>query len=61
VVTRNLKLKVSGSQTRWSAGHVDRLASQHLACYRLNQVSNSSFDPDKYPPIDGIQDTILYL
>jgi hypothetical protein len=60
-VTRNLKLEVSGSRTWWAAGHVARLAGQHLACYRLNQVGNSSLDPYKYTPTDGIQDTTLYL
>jgi hypothetical protein len=49
-VTRNLKLEVGGSRTQWSAGHVARPADQHLACYRLNQVRNSTLDPYKYPP-----------
>jgi hypothetical protein len=49
-VTRNLKLEVGGSRTQWSAGHVARPADQHLACYRLNQVCNSTLDPYKYPP-----------
>jgi hypothetical protein len=35
-VTRNLKLDVGGSRTRWPPGHVARPAGQHLACYRLN-------------------------
>jgi hypothetical protein len=48
-VTRNPKLEVSGSWTRWSADHVARPTGQHLACYRLNQVGNSSLDPYKYP------------
>jgi hypothetical protein len=48
-VTRNLKLEVSGSQTRWLADHMARLTGQHLMCYLINQVSNSSFDPYKYP------------
>jgi hypothetical protein len=60
-VIRNLKLEVGGSRTRWPADHVARPAGQHLACYRLNQVSNSSLDPYKYPRADGIQDTTLYL
>jgi hypothetical protein len=58
-VTMNPKLEVSGSWTRWPLGHVARPAGQHLACYRLNQVSNSSLDPYKYHPTDGIQDTTL--
>jgi hypothetical protein len=49
VVTRNPMLEVSGSRTRWPAGHVARPAGQHLACYQLNQVGNSSLDPYKYP------------
>jgi hypothetical protein len=40
---------------------VARSADQHLPCYRLNQVDNSSLDPYKYVPADGIQDTTLYL
>jgi hypothetical protein len=48
-VTRNLKLEVGGSRTQWPASHVARPTGQHLACYRLNQVSNSSLDPYKYP------------
>jgi hypothetical protein len=47
VVTRNPKLEVSGSRTQWPAGHVARPAGQHLACYQLNQVGNSSLDPYK--------------
>jgi hypothetical protein len=35
-VIKNLKLKVGGSRTWWSAGHVARPAGQHLACYRRN-------------------------
>jgi hypothetical protein len=60
-VTRNLKLKVSGSQTRWPADHMARPAGQQLACYQLNLIDNSSLDPNKYPPADGIQDITLYL
>jgi hypothetical protein len=48
-VIRNPKVEVSGSQTRLPPGHVARSAVQHLACYRLHQVSNSSLDPYKYP------------
>jgi hypothetical protein len=47
----NPKLEISGSRTQWLPGHMARPASQHLACYRLNQVSKSSLDPDKYPPL----------
>jgi hypothetical protein len=45
VVTRNLKLEVGGRQTWWLVGHMARPISQHLACYRLNRVGNSSLDP----------------
>jgi hypothetical protein len=60
-VIRNLKLEVGGSRTRWLVSHVAGPAGQHLACYQLNQVSNSSLDPYKYPPANGIQDTTLYI
>jgi hypothetical protein len=60
-VARNPKLEVGGSRTRWPPGHVAMPAGQHLACYRLNQVSNSSMDPYKYPLADGIQDITLYM
>jgi hypothetical protein len=60
-VIRNPKLEVGGCRTRWSPGHVARPAGQHLARYQLNQVGNSSLNPYKYPPADGIQDTTLYL
>jgi hypothetical protein len=46
---RKLKPEVSGSQTRWPPGHMARPGGEHLAFYRENQVSNSSFDPYKYP------------
>jgi hypothetical protein len=61
VITRNPKLEDGGSQTRWLPGHVAWPAGQHLVCYQLNQVGNSSLDPYKYPPADGIHDTTLYL
>jgi nicotinic acid phosphoribosyltransferase len=60
-VTRIPKLEVDGRKTRWLAGHVARLAGQLLMCYRLNQVHKFSFDPYRYPPINRIQDTTLYL
>jgi hypothetical protein len=60
-VTRNPKLEVCGSRTRWPPDHVARPTDQHLACYRLNQVGNFPLHPYKYPPADGIQDTTLYL
>jgi hypothetical protein len=47
-VTRNPKLKVGGSRTRWPPGHVAWPASQHLVHYQPNQVGNSSLDPYKY-------------
>jgi hypothetical protein len=61
VASWNMKLEVGGSQTRWPPGHVARPTDQHLVCYRLNQVGNSSLDPYKYPATDGIQNTTLYL
>jgi hypothetical protein len=60
-VTRNMNLEVGASQTWWPTDHVARPPDQHLVCYRLNQVGNSSLDPYKYPPADEIQDTTLYL
>jgi hypothetical protein len=61
-VTRNPKLEVSGSRTRWSLVHVARSAGQHLVCYQLNQVGKSSLDPYKYrSPVGGIQNTTFYL
>jgi hypothetical protein len=48
-VIGNLKQEVSGSGIWWPPSHVARPASQHLACYRLNQVGNSSLDSYKYP------------
>jgi hypothetical protein len=53
VVIGNLKLKINGGRTPWSPGHVARLAGNHLASYRLNQVGNPSLDPYKYPPSGG--------
>jgi hypothetical protein len=41
-VTGNPKPKVGGGWTPWPASH-------HLVSYRLNQVSNPSLDPYKYP------------
>jgi hypothetical protein len=45
--------KVGGGRTTWLAGHVARPTGHHLASYRLNQVSNPSLDPYKYPSTDG--------
>jgi hypothetical protein len=43
-------------------GHaLQEAVTRNLVCYRLNQVGNSSLDPYKYLPADGIQDTTLYL
>jgi hypothetical protein len=41
-VTRNPKLEVDGSRACCPPG-------QHLVCYRLNQIGNSSLDPYEYP------------
>jgi hypothetical protein len=38
----NLSPRVGGGLTPWPADNVARPASQHLANYRLNQVSNCS-------------------
>jgi hypothetical protein len=40
---------VGGGRAPWPAGHVARPVSQHLASYRLNQVSNCSWESYKYP------------
>jgi hypothetical protein len=45
VVTRNPKLEVSASRTRWPISNVATLAGKHLACYRLNQVKTPSWTP----------------
>jgi hypothetical protein len=44
-VEGNPELKVDGGRTPWLAGHVARLAGDHLVCYRVNQVGNPSLDP----------------
>jgi hypothetical protein len=56
-VIRNPRPTVGGDRAPWPTSHVARLASQHLVCYQLNQVGNSSCDSYKYPPTDGIQHT----
>jgi hypothetical protein len=61
VVERNLRPGVGGGHAPWPADHVARPASQHLVNYRLNPVGNCSWDSYKYPPVDGIQNTTLYL
>jgi hypothetical protein len=48
-VIRNPKLEVGGSRIWWQPSHMARPTDQHLACYRLNQVSNTSLEPYKYP------------
>jgi hypothetical protein len=48
---------VDGGPTTGPAGHVARLAGHHLVSYRLNQVSNPSLDPYKYPSTGGNQNT----
>jgi hypothetical protein len=50
VIEGNPKLEVGRDRTPWLAGHVARPADHHLACYRLNQVSNPSLDPYKCAP-----------
>jgi hypothetical protein len=41
--------KVNGRRTHWSAGHMARPASHHLASYRLGQVDGAPPLPCKYP------------
>jgi hypothetical protein len=60
-VEGNPKLKVGGGRIPWPADHVARLVGHHLACYRLNQVSNPSLDPYKYPPTGENQSNTHYL
>jgi hypothetical protein len=55
VVERNLRPRVGGGHAPGPAGRMAMPASQHLASYRLNQVTNCSWDSYKYPPADGIQ------
>jgi hypothetical protein len=38
----NPKPRVGGGHASWPAGHVARLAGQHLVSYQLNQVGNCS-------------------
>jgi hypothetical protein len=47
-VEGNPKLKVGEGQTPWPTGHVAMPADHHMACYRLNKVSNPSLNPYKY-------------
>jgi hypothetical protein len=48
-VIGNPKPKVSGGRTPWLPGHMARPVGHYLVSYRLNQVSNPSLDPYKYP------------
>jgi hypothetical protein len=54
VIEQNPRSGVGGGRTPWPPSHMARLAGQHLASYRLNQVSNCSWDSYKYPLSDGI-------
>jgi hypothetical protein len=60
-VAGNPMPKVCGGRTPWPPGHMARSVGHHLVCYRLNQVSNPSLDPYKYPPTGGNQHTTLIL
>jgi hypothetical protein len=60
-VTRNPKLEVGGSQTRWSPGHMARPTGQHLHASNLIKSVTPPWPPYKYLPADGIQDITLYL
>jgi hypothetical protein len=59
----NPRPAVGGGHAPWLAGHVARPAGQHLARYRINQVSNFSWDTYKYPHANGIhtQHTLLVV
>jgi hypothetical protein len=48
VVEWSPRLGVDGCHAPWLAHHVSRPAGQHLVNYRLNQVSNCSWDSNKY-------------
>jgi hypothetical protein len=60
-VTRNPKLKVSGSRTRWSAGHMASSVGHHLAPNQPLQVIGGPIHPYKCPPHGESRDTTLYL
>jgi hypothetical protein len=49
--------KVGAGRTTWLTGHVARPVGHHLMSYRLNQVSNPSLDPYKYPSTGGNKNT----
>jgi hypothetical protein len=49
--------KVGEGRTTWPAGHVARPAGHHSVSYRLNQVSNPTLNPYKYPTTSGNQNT----
>jgi hypothetical protein len=57
VVEWNTRPGVSGGRAPLLAGHMARLANQHLVKYRLNLVGSCSWDSYKYLPADGIQNT----
>jgi hypothetical protein len=46
-VIRNLRPRVGKDRATWLAGYIVRPAIQHLACYQLNPVGNSSWDSYK--------------
>jgi hypothetical protein len=48
---------VCGDRTTWPASHVAGPAGHHLVSNQLNQVSDPSLDPYKYPSIGGNQNT----
>jgi hypothetical protein len=50
IVIGNLKMRVDGGRILCSPNHVARPTDHNLVSYRLNQVSNPSLDPYKYPP-----------
>jgi hypothetical protein len=48
-VTRNLKLEVSGSRTRWQPGHMARPASQHMRVTDLIKSVTPPWTPINTP------------
>jgi hypothetical protein len=55
--TREGEGEGGGGRTTWPTSDVARPTGHHLVTYRLNQVSNRSLDPYKYPSTGGNQNT----
>jgi hypothetical protein len=60
-VTRNPRLEVSGSRSRWLLSHVARPVGQHLVRYQLNKSVTPPWTPINTLPTGGIQQTTLYF